>query len=73
MPATIIIRIENEDVAKSCLAAGVKDIATHFLPDAGINPSRVTLVYRSPEEDAKAKAGSMHFEEVRSSYPKEKS
>lgn len=69
MPATIIIRIEDEDCARSCLAAGAHDLATSFLPDAFIHPSRVTVIYRTPEDEAKALAGSLDFEERRSGWP----
>lgn len=72
MPATIIIRIEDEDEAASCLAAGVKDLATHFLPEAGIRPSKVTLIYRKPEDEAKAKAGDITFKEYRQAWPNAK-
>ena len=69
MPATIIIRITDEECAKSCLAAGAEDLAKSFLPDAGIIPSRVTVTYRSPEEEAKAQAGELGFVERTSKWP----
>ena len=68
MPATIIIRIADEDCAKSCLAAGAKDLATSFLPDAYIHPSKVTVIYRTPEDDRKAEAGELGFKEQRSQW-----
>lgn len=69
MPATIIIRITDEDCAKSCLAAGAKDLATSFLPDAYIHPSKVTVIYRTPEDEAKASAGELGYKERRSQWP----
>lgn len=63
MPATIIIRINNEECARSCLAAGAKDLARCFLPEASIHPNKVTITYRTPEDEAKAIAGDFNFKE----------
>ena len=72
MPATIIIQISNEDCARACLAAGAQDLATSFLPDACIRPSKVTVIYRTPEDEAKAAAGELDYKERRSQWPNEK-
>jgi hypothetical protein len=69
MPATIIIKIADEDCAKSCLAAGAEDLATSFLPDAYIHASKVTVIYRTPEDERKALAGELDFKERRSQWP----
>ena len=69
MPATIIIRIADEDCAKSCLAAGAEDLATSFLPGACIHASKVTVIYRTPEDEAKAAAGELGYKERQSQWP----
>lgn len=71
MPATIIIRIADEGCARSCLAAGAKDLAESFLPGACIHPSKVTVIYRSPVAEAKAAAGRTDYAEHRSQWPVE--
>lgn len=50
------------------MAAGAKDLAESFLPAACIHPSKVTIVYREPEEEAKAAAGSTTYKERRSQW-----
>jgi len=70
MPATIIIRISDEDCAKSCLAAGAKDLATGFLPDACIRASKVAVIYRTPKDERKALAGE-NYKERSSHWPKD--
>lgn len=72
MPATIIIRIENDNHAREIIATGAKDIATSFLPDALIHPDKVTITYRTPEDERKALAGKLDFSERRSSWSNEK-
>ena len=69
MPTTIIIRIDDDNHAFDALAVGAKDMAKSFLPDIGIKPSRVTITYRTPEDEAKAVAGSLNFAERRSQWP----
>jgi len=69
MPALIIIRIADEDCAKSCIAAGAKDLARGFLPDVHIRPSQVTVIYRTPQDEAKADAGELDYKERRSQWP----
>ena len=69
MPATIIIRIENERHAMEILAAGAKDLATCFLPDARINPSRVSILYKTPDDEKAASEGRVDYKERRDVWP----
>jgi hypothetical protein len=65
MPATIIIRIDDDQHAQDIMAAGAKDLGSHLLHEACIYPSRVSLCYRSPAEEKKALAGELAFKETR--------
>lgn len=69
MPAIIIIRIDDEAHAAELRSVGAKDLAQGFLPDAFIHPSKVTLQYRTPEDEALAQSGSLSFKEYRSTWP----
>ena len=69
MPATIIIRIEDEASAKSVMAAGARDLAGYFLPSMGIQPSKVSITYRTPEDEAIAVAGGLEYWESKSHWP----
>ncbi len=70
MPTTIIIRIDDENEARSALAAGARDLAESFLPDACIRADKVTLIYRTPEDEALAQAGLIGWKEHRSQWVK---
>lgn len=71
MPATIIILIEDDQHAREIMAAGAKDLALGFLPDALIHPWRVSICYRSPQEEQKALAGELEFVEMRDMWTKD--
>lgn len=69
MPATIIIRIEDDAHAREIMAAGAKDIAQGFLPEANIHPSRVSICYRTPEDERAASNGELDYKERRDVWP----
>lgn len=68
MPITIILRINDDSHAKDVLAVGAKDLALGFLPDASLHVDRVSLCYRTPEDEAAAQAGEIDFKERRDSW-----
>lgn len=63
MPAVIIIRIADEQQAQQCIATGAKDLGETFLPQAFIQASSLTLIYRTPEEEARARIGGLAIRE----------
>lgn len=72
MPITIILRINDDTHAKEILAVGAKDLALGFLPEASLHVDRVSLCYRSPEDEAAAQAGEIDFKERRDSWTNDK-
>lgn len=51
------------------MAAGAKDLAEGFLPAALIKPSRVSICYRSPEDERAACTGELDYKESRDVWP----
>ncbi len=70
MPATIIVRIDDERHATEIRAVGARDLLESFLADAGIKASQVTVNYRTEKDEKKALAGRLDYSESFDQWPK---